>query len=277
MASSQSERSIRRNIRVGRRVNGVDPFYEGFRKILCLTPSTPYGCIGPYCLKDEEDRIMENLWQGWKVYARTPKMKVQYSQWDRKVIWQRGQEQHVLPKNKIKDLAGHVKIAGTDTYLTPAYFKWREDLTRNKYAVRYPVGNGSTKRSCLGLLSDEELERYNSGDVSEVTLLGYIDARKEVYVKLYSDLVKQHPKFKKLVAIARKQPVLIVEVDGPHQEDLQYYIDTYSVNPDFIEEDTIVASRDNLKVMLEDPKHAYGHGYVLADVLAVVLAQELEK
>ena len=54
-------------IRVGRRIytNGkfTDPSYEGFTPIICLTKSTEYGSLGPYELKDEDGRIMENSYQ----------------------------------------------------------------------------------------------------------------------------------------------------------------------------------------------------------------------
>lgn len=53
-------------IRVGRREyrkdgSYKDPSYPGFTPILVLTKSSAYGSLGPYCLKDEKGRIMENL------------------------------------------------------------------------------------------------------------------------------------------------------------------------------------------------------------------------
>lgn len=51
-------------IRVGRRIYTItDPSYEGFTPIICLTKSTEYGSLGPYELKDEDGRIMENSYQ----------------------------------------------------------------------------------------------------------------------------------------------------------------------------------------------------------------------
>ena len=41
----------------------------------------------------------------------------------------------------------------------------------------------------------------------------------------------------------------------------------YNVKNDFIENDTIIANYDNLKIMLNDEKHAFGHGYCLAMAL----------
>lgn len=55
-------------IRVGRRKYNrdgsyIDPTYPNFTPIICLTSSTEYGFLGPYELKDEKGRIMENIWQ----------------------------------------------------------------------------------------------------------------------------------------------------------------------------------------------------------------------
>lgn len=57
-------------IRVGRCIydrNGkrTDPSFEGFTPIVCLTASSAYGELGPYCLKDEYGRIMENIQIGF--------------------------------------------------------------------------------------------------------------------------------------------------------------------------------------------------------------------
>jgi hypothetical protein len=60
------------------------------------------------------------------------------------------------------------------------------------------------------------------------------------------------------------QNILIHDVDGPHQESADYYSQRYSLN-NFIENGTIDA-RDNqvLNILLNDPKHPFGHGYCLA-------------
>ena len=39
----------------------IFPKCEGFKRIEVMTASTAYGPIGPYCLKDEDGRIMENI------------------------------------------------------------------------------------------------------------------------------------------------------------------------------------------------------------------------
>ncbi len=99
-------------------------------------------------------------------------------------------------------------------------------------------------------------------------LLSYIEARKEIYLPIYVELARKQPKFEKLRKMLEKgQNLMIVEIDGPHQESLEYYRETYSVGDDWIEEDSIEASERNMDIMLSDGKHAFGHGYCLAMAL----------
>lgn len=268
-----SREDIRKRIRVGRRVENKDPSFPPFRKILCLTPSTAYGAISPYALKDDRGRIMENRWHSQKIHRKVRGVCVKYSQWDKRTIWQRSKEVHIIHRDLVKDLSTHIPIRGTDEYITPQYLKWREDLSNAQDAIRYPVGF-EERKTCVGVLTDEELERFLSGEIPDVELVGYVESRKQVYIPLYRDLVLLHSLFEKLVKIAKKWCVLIVEVDGPHQETLPYYIEQYGVDSDFIDGNTTLATRENLDILLEDTTHPYGHGYVLADVLATRLEEE---
>lgn len=52
------------------------PIPPGYKRIEVMTPSTQYGSIGPYALRDEKGRIMENIWQGCKVYPKVPELDV---------------------------------------------------------------------------------------------------------------------------------------------------------------------------------------------------------
>lgn len=49
-------------------------------------------------------------------------------------------------------------------------------------------------------------------------------------------------------------------MDGPHQESLEYYREEYGVGDDFIEHNSIEVNLENMKLMLNDPKHPFGHG-----------------
>lgn len=266
-------------VRVGRVIGTKTPKFEGFRNVLCLTPSTPYGKIGPYCLKDSSSRIMENIYQGCKVYIRTPDVREVYSRWDQRVIWERKAETHVISEFDLPndfDTLGYIEIAtpvkGIEgkAFLTPSYMQWRFDLKSCQDPIRYPVGR-KARGWCVGALSEEELHEYNSGNRPDgVHLLDYIEARKQIYVKLYQRLVLEDTSglFQKLLAMSRVSSVLIIEVDGPHQESLEYYKKHFGVKDDFIIMDTILATEENLTIMLNDPKHPYGHGYALADLIA---------
>ena len=218
----------------------VFPEYDGFKRIEVMTYSSKYGSIGPYCLKDKDGKIMENIWQSCKVYPKVPKSIQRYSRYNQHIIWNHPEEVHVdendIPNEK--------------------YWKWREKLANNKYPVRYPVTFSKEARaSCI--YSIWEGHKY-----------GYVDARKHVYKPVYIHLVKNTPQFKELQEMISKGiNLLIVEVDGPREESLEYYKDKYDVSDDFIENRTILATEDNLNIMLNDTKHPFGHGYCLAMAL----------
>jgi len=81
-------------------------------------------------------------------------------------------------------------------------------------------------------------------------------------------LVVRMPKFEKLKSLIDKgKNLLIIEIDGPHEEDKQYYMKKYSVDEDFIIDNTMEASINNLAIMLRDTLHPFGHGYCLAMAL----------
>ena len=130
-----------------------------------------------------------------------------------------------------------------------------------KDAVRYPVGFSKEARaSCLYALWKNDEGKYEK--------LDYVEARKKIYKKVYTDLVKKTEKFKKLKQmLAKGVNLLILEVDGPQQESLEYYKEKYNVSDDFIVNNTILVTPDNMNIMLNDTKHAFGHGYCLAMAL----------
>lgn len=193
-------------IRVGRIKNCNDYLnYLGFEPITVMTKSSKYGSLGPYVLKDKKGRIMENIWQFSKVYPAIPKSKQYYSAWDRSVIWDYHAEKHVDPITK---------------NLLPKYFKWRELGMMSPYPIRYPVGNGKAKSTCL--YSKENDQGFILKDK-----LDYI-ARKEIYLPIYSNLVRKQPQYKELLKkLKNGVNLLILEVDGPHQESLSYYKQKY--------------------------------------------------
>ena len=240
-------------IRVGRCTyeggNRRDPSFEGFTPILVLTKSSEYGSIGPYVLKDEKGRIMENIWQFSKVYEYVPPVTQSYSRWDKRIIWQWKGEKHVR------------KCEDGSFDLLPDYFSWRQAGMYAKDAIRYPVGYNH-RGKCLFSLKEDE-----NGDIIPKRL-DYIQARKEIYYPVYRDLVRKEKQFIELKErVMKGENLLLVEVDGPHMESLKYYQDKYGVADDFIVNNTMLATPENLDIMLNDPLHPYGHGYCLANAL----------
>lgn len=233
------------SIRVGRRIyegkTFVDPSFEGYKKIICMTPSTAYGSLSPYSLVDENGQIMENIWQFSKVFESVPYTKHFYSAYDKTVIWEHPAENHVV-----------------NGEITNQYLEWRKKGFANKYAVRYPVPF-DYRHKCIGAIKD----------INEPVFLDYISARKKIYVPLYCEMVKKNKdKFVKLKKMLEKgEKLLIIEVDGPHQESMNYYKEKYNVDDKFIEQNTIIASKENLEILLNDSKHPFGHGYCLAIAL----------
>jgi hypothetical protein len=48
---------------------------------------------------------------------------------------------------------------------------------------------------------------------------------------------------------------------------MDYYKNMYKVEDNFIENDTMLVNDRNIDIMLNDDKHAFGHGYCLAMAL----------
>ena len=241
-------------VRVGRIIykegKPVHPSFPDFTPIVVLTKSSKYGSLGPYVLKDEFGCILENIWQFSKVYASVPATKQAYSRFHPKwIAWE-------YPEKVLTDESGEV---------LPSYWKWRKAGFQNPYPVRYPAGRASRK-NCLYSLKEEGGER-----------LSYVEARKQIYLPSYCRLVKKEAQFTELkTRLLYGENLLIIEVDGPHQESLEYYQEAYGVPETFIEEDTILVNLENLRLMLNDPKHPFGHGYCLAAALLGLTNKLLE-
>ena len=236
-------------VRVGkvRYVNGkqVPPSYPGFKPIVVLTKSSAYGALGPYVLKDEHGRIMENLWQGAKVYPEVPVSRQIYSPYQPRVVWDWSAETHVQ-----------------DGKLTEQFWAWRKALLNAPDPVRYPVGK-ELRKTCIGVLLDEDEEHENPLE----HLLPYIESRKRLYFPLYCRLVKKQPQFKRLQKLLRAGTnLLVIEVDVCYN-DLPYYRAIYGVPDDFIDQGTMLVTRANMNIVVNDPKYPAGHGYGLAMAL----------
>ena len=227
----------------------IYPKFDGFKGIRVLTKSSTYGEIGPYVATVKRnidgidvDIVMENAWQFSKYYDNTPKVRERVHQYTNEVAWERDSEDHT-------DL---------DTY-----WKWRSDGFKCEHPVRYPVGRKfrhKCKFAVEGYINKEVQDNIKNGKT-----LDYVESRKQLYLPLYIESVSNQPRFKKLKRwLNEGKNLLIIEVDGPIEESLDYYKQKYGVKDDFIEDNTILITKDNIKIMLNDTKHPFGHGYCLA-------------
>lgn len=230
----------------------IYPSYENFTPIIVMMYShSKYYPLSPYFLKDDQNRIMENIWQFSKCYKNVPKTIQRKSKYDNTIIWEHDAEVH---------------LDDNDSY-TNEYAQWRLKGMHNKDPVRYPVG--FNYRSKCKFASAE-----NPDGTINNTKLNYIEARKAIYLPVYCDLVKREKLFNQLQERLNKgENLLIIEVDGPHQESLAYYKEKYDVGDTFIEQDTMLINNQNISIMLNDDKHAFGHGYCLAMSLLHMDAQ----
>lgn len=232
-------------IRVGTLHGNIEPTFDGFENIKVLTKSSPYGELGPYVLTDKYGRIMENTWQFSKCYKSVPKTIQRYSRWDDTLIWNHPSEIHI-----------------ENDMFTNEFFAWRKKGMFNPYAVRYPV-NKNNMKTCLFAC-----ENITSKKVNNVKKLDYVEARVKIYFYEYKRLVKNQKKFHELkTKLSKGQNLLITEVDGPISSSLDYYKKKYKVDDNFIERDTILVTPKNMEIMINDTRHAFGHGYCLAMVL----------
>ena len=143
---------------------------------------------------------------------------------------------------------------------TAAYWRWRAAGMACKHAVRYPVGF-KHRLKCRGFVLDD----------SSNTILGYIESRKQVYFPMYQKAVQKHPKFIDLQERLRNgENLCIVEVDGPHSESLGHYMKEYGVPASFFKDNTVVIDKTTLEILLNDPLHPFGHGFLYLVVLIFI-------
>lgn len=230
-------------LRVGRFIYAGDkkyrPKFPGYNVIEVLTKSSKFGSLSPYELKTDDGIIIENKWQFSKLYRTIPASKQHYSRFDHRIIWEWPAEKHVHSTGEISS----------------KYYEWREAGFKAPDAIRYPVGKGYTQ-NCICSIDDEGNQ------------LDYVEARKAIYVPLYIAAVKKAPQYQALVkTLQAGQKLLISEVDGPHQNSMKYYMDKYGVSDEFIIDDSMQCTIENVRIMLNDTMHSFGHGYCLAMAL----------
>jgi len=135
--------------------------------------------------------------------------------------------------------AGHI-VDGTEAEPTEKYFAFRRKIFASVKGKRRPLPKSTHGFPCAA--------RYNG------RAYGYIESRKEIYVAIYYRLIKNLPAVKAMQKmIADGQSVMIIDGDGPPRD---LYPQGMQMN------------EANWRKMIEDPHQPFGHGYVVAAVVA---------
>jgi hypothetical protein len=221
----------------GNRVYPTVP--DGYKVIEVMTKCSKYSDLSPYCLENEKGELMENIWQFSKIYKEIPKQSIKYSNWDNRIIWKHVGESHINENDDI----------------TEKYWEWREKGFKCKDAIRYPVGF-KNRSKCVGAILSRNTMRVR---------LNYIDSRKQIYLPVYTNLVKNKESFKKLKD--SNDNLFIIEVDGPKSESNEYYKNKYGIDMGISSNNDIDVSHKKISILLNDEKHPFGHGFCLAMAL----------
>jgi hypothetical protein len=120
---------------------------------------------------------------------------------------------------------------------TPQYFEWAREGWANHRAVRYPMGKGARPE-------------YSYWDGLK---LGYIEARKKIYIPLYAYAVAKSQAYQKLKEIYAKQDVYLRDFDGYNHRKLNM----------------------SYEEVINNPKRKMGHAFVLAMLLE--LGRDIKK
>ena len=124
-------------VRVARFTGGSKPpkiSTDGFTNIL-IHVNDPGS---PYVEKDSKGHLLENIWQGAKVYERVDRQTIaKHKMRPNDIVWQHPAEQHVLSRKPL--------------IMSPLYWQWREKLLNATYAIRYPNGFHG-RHKCIGAL-----------------------------------------------------------------------------------------------------------------------------
>lgn len=128
----------------------------------------------------------------------------------------------------------------TPSGIKDEYWEWRRGGFNNQRAVRYPMGKGVKP---IGLLQGNEL-------------LDYIPARKKVYARYYSELVRATKSYAMLFDwfVNQKRDIVLRDFDG-----YDYH-----------------ALGMNLVDVVNHPKRKQGHAFIIAGMLTGTLERMIE-
>ena len=199
--------------------------------------TSPHGSyyyeLSPYYLKTDgaspnyiipHNAIFENFWQGSKLYKVVSDQTIyrHYSlRSPRYIDWQ------------------YTTLIGTEKHfsggcITDNYFRWRTSLFECKRPIRYPQKYSTP---LFSVAFDNEGNEHR---------MGYIEARKKLYVAEYLRLIKNLPIVETLHEMFAEQDLYIAEIDVPHNQ---------------------LITVELLERLLENPDKPFGHGLCVAWLL----------
>lgn len=143
---------------------------------------------------------------------------------------------------KMWKTAGHINKYGSPT---EAWFKFRKNGYKSQIGKRRPL---PCKPYGFAVSSYYKNKVYD-----------YLESRKKIYVPVYKKLIISLPIIKKMKQLLKASTnIMILDNDGP---------------PKDIYPEGIAMTAKNFRVMLKDPKHPFGHGYIVAAVIAGLFGQ----
>jgi len=150
-------------------------------------------------------------------------------------------------------------------YLNEKWEKWNHALRYNTQPIRYPVTADIEERGkCIGVYDPQHCKSKNVRHLIKIPK----ESRRKVYFRDYFDALnreKDNPKLKLLQQWHDNgQNLNFVDVDGIKSRSMQHYKDTYGVEDDFCDRDTVLINEKNLRILLDDPKESCGHTFALA-------------
>lgn len=213
----------------------------------------------PYLLKTDGNEIcantggilFENFYQGCKVYDIVYENEVYPSK------YQMNNPKYLWWKFEPNSPSGDV-IVENDEIKYDNYFRWRESVWKCKNPIRYPNKIHRRKNTQFALVIDK---------FGNETRMDYLTARKQLYVKEYTRLIKALPEYNNLLAKLKSgSNLMICEIDVPAKTKKGIY----GKNCD---ENNIChsISVQHLEALLNDPSEAFGHGLCLAHSLLLDL------
>jgi hypothetical protein len=194
---------------------------------------------GKECIRNGGGIIFENFWQGTKVFKNI------YPQEQYASRFHQGKPEHLWFSHNMKCTLIH-----QDQLDKAKYLEWRDLVWSCPKPVRYPNGINH-RHEVLYCLDD-----YDNH-------IGYLDARKEIYVKEYCRLVQDTPEFKELLRLHKAgKNLLICEMDVPSANKYGAYAKYAEDGP--LSVPLTPASIDEL---LNDTTAPFGHGLCLVKLL----------